>query len=321
MLDQYCGYTGYREQMPCPWNGLKPALPDWEIVLFFESLFPGHMEIVFTPESMLPPRNEKYNTHAHPERLSVPTPYSEGYDALLSDVPLDVLRSYPVVICLGEHEFLPQTVDRLIEYVRHGGRLCLTYQQAAQLGLKAPQDPAAKDGIAFYRLKRTGKVDLYGLRPDEVPAKIDPSRWTRWGQLVVYHPEEETAESLRARHEATRLLPYEERFIRDTKLLLSRLCAEYLPVEISGNIQYTVNRTRRGWLIGLFNNEGATKTHITPVVIDPSKNQTVMARVREESIQSANEWCEERDVPVRNGAVTVEVPPGEVRIVELIIRD
>jgi hypothetical protein len=36
---------------------------------------------------------------------------------------------------------------------------------------------------------------------------------------------------------------------------------------------------------------------------------------------TTNEWCEERGVPVRNGAVTVEVPPGEVRIVELIIRD
>ena len=36
---------------------------------------------------------------------------------------------------------------------------------------------------------------------------------------------------------------------------------------------------------------------------------------------TTNEWCKERGVPVRNGAVTVEVPPGEVRIVELIIRD
>ena len=139
--------------------------------------------------------------------------------------------------------------------------------------------------------------------------------------MVVHDPEKETEESLRARHEATRLLPYEERFIGETKRLLSRLRAEYLPVEISGNIQYTVNRTRRGWLIGLFNNEGATKTHITPVIIDPSKNQAVMARVREASVQSANEWCEERDLPVQNGAVTIEVPPGEVRIVELITRD
>ncbi|MGA2621604.1 MAG: hypothetical protein ABSF26_28720 [Thermoguttaceae bacterium] len=317
MFDEYCGYTGFREQVPCPWNGLKPSWSDWEIVLFFEALFPGHMELVFTPETMLPPRDERYKTHVHPERVSVPTPYSEGYDALLSSVPHDVLKSYPVVICLGEHEFLPQTVGKLVDYLRYGGRLCLTYQQAAQLGMKGGQDQTT----AFQKLRQAGKVDLYGLKPSEIPTDVDSSRWTRWGRLVVYEPEKETEDSLQARHEATKLLPHEERFVKETGQLLGHLCAEYLPVRVSGNIQYTLNRTRTGWLIGLFNNEGATKTHITPVVIDPSKTQRVTARAKEGNIKSAREWCEEKEVPVRNGEVTVEVPPGEVRIVELIAHE
>ena len=91
----------------------------------------------------------------------MPTPYSEAYDALLSNVPPDVLWCYPVVICLGEHEFLPQTVEKLVEYLRCGGHLCLTYQQAVQLGMKASQDQAAENGTAFHKLKQAGRVDLY----------------------------------------------------------------------------------------------------------------------------------------------------------------
>jgi hypothetical protein len=315
LFDEYCGYTGFREQIPCPWNGLKPSLPDWEIVLFFEALFPGHMELVFTRETMFPGRDERYKTHVHLERVSVPAPYSEGYDALLSSAPLHVLKSYPVVICLGEHEFLPQTVGKLVDYLQCGGHLCLTYQQAAQLDLKGGQDRTT----AFQKLRQSGKVDLYGLRPTEIPANIDSSRWTRWGRLVVHEPEKETEDSLRARHEATKLLPYEERFVKETGRLLSHLCAEYLPVRVSGSIQYTLNRTRAGWLVGLFNNQGATKTHITPVAIDLSKRQTVTVSAKEGNIKSAREWCQEKEVPVRNGEVAVEVQPGEVRIVELIL--
>jgi hypothetical protein len=116
-------------------------------------------------------------------------------------------------------------------------------------------------------------------------------------------------------------LPHEERFVKETGQFLGHLCAEYLPVRVSGNIQYTLNRTRTGWLIGLFNNEGATKTHITPVAIDPSKRRRVTARAMEGNVKSAREWCEEKEVPVRNGEVTVEVPPGEVRIVELLAQE
>ena len=311
LFDRYCGYTGFVECTPCPWNVLKPALPDWEIVLFFESLFPGHMLIEFTPEIM-GRRDENYKTYVYPERVSVTTPYGEGYDALLSSAPLDVLRCYPVIIGLGEHEFLPQTVDKLAEYLKHGGRLCLTYQQAAQLGWNTSPGQTVEGGTAFDRLKRAGKVDLYGLKPDEVSGDIDPSRWCRWGRLCVYYPEKETKESLRARYEATRLLPHEERLIQKTRMLLGRLCAEYMPVKITGNIQYTVNRTKTGWIVGLFNNEGATKTNITPVVIDPSKSQAVTVRLREGSVKASSEWCEERDVPVQDGAVRVEIPPGEV---------
>jgi hypothetical protein len=167
-------------------------------------------------------------------------------------------------------------------------------------------------------LRQAGRVDLYGLKPSEIPVNVDPSLWTRWGRLAVYEPEKETEDSLRVRHAATRLLPHEERFVEETSRLLGRLCAEYLPVRVSGNIQYTLNRTRTGWLIGLFNNEGATKTHITPVAIDPSKSQRVKVRAKGENIRSAREWCEEKEVPVRGGEATAEVPSGEVRIVELI---
>ena len=67
-----------------------------------------------------------------------------------------------MVICLGEHEFLPQTVDKLVEYLKCGGRLCLTFQQAAQLGGRRGRLQA--DGVSQVETSReNGLVRLEAL--------------------------------------------------------------------------------------------------------------------------------------------------------------
>jgi len=56
---------------------------------------------------------------------------------------------------------------------------------------------------------------------------------------------------------------------------------------------------------------------MTPVKLDPSKKKSVEIRLRRGRIKSVREWCLEKDLSAENQRFHVEVPPGEVRIVEI----
>jgi hypothetical protein len=69
------------------------------------------------------------------------------------------------------------------------------------------------------------------------------------------------------------------------------------------------------------NNDGIAKGNLTAVRTDRSRTKRITVRLKDHDIQSANEWCEDRRVEVADGdSVTVEVPAGEVRVLELTMR-
>lgn len=111
-----------------------------------------------------------------------------------------------------------------------------------------------------------------------------------------------------------------EEFTRDpaaTRELLERLTRLYLPVEVKGDIEYTLNRTPTGWLVGLLENKGAWKEPVGPVVFDAAMSPTVTLRPRHGRLVAAREWVEDREVAVADNKVAARVPPGCVRVVEL----
>jgi len=159
-------------------------------------------------------------------------------------------------------------------------------------------------------LRSAGSVTLFGLDEEHLPDQIDISRWytpAHWGA---------DAATLAARKKGVELLPYERHFRDDVTELISRLSHQYLPVTVSGDIEYTVNRAKDSWIIGLINNEGVTKERMTPVKLDPSKKRTITVSLKRGVAKSASEWCLERELEIHQNSVTVEIPPGEVRIVE-----
>lgn len=100
--------------------------------------------------------------------------------------------------------------------------------------------------------------------------------------------------------------------------ILDRLAKAHLPFEITGNVQYLINRTGQGWVIGLINNEGVTKEPRGPVVIDPSKKQQVTVRLRKGAWKQASEWVTDAPLKAVNNKVSLTIPPGEVRILECL---
>jgi hypothetical protein len=233
------------------------------------------------------------------DRRLVDSPYGDSFDVLLSNVRLDVLNAYPVVVCLGEHEFLPATCDRLLQYLKGGGRLFVTYSQAEQLGTR------------WDEFRQAGQVERYGLDKQDLPSTIETARWytpAHWGA---------DAATLAARKKAVELLPYERHFKSEVHRIISGLVEQYLPVRVSGEVEFLINRTSRGWIVGVVNNRGVTKENMRPVQIDPSKKQTVRVGLRSGLITQACEWCLTERLPIQADGVAVEVPPGELRIIEL----
>jgi hypothetical protein len=97
---------------------------------------------------------------------------------------------------------------------------------------------------------------------------------------------------------------------------MSRLFDRYVPVHVSGSVEFTVNRTRDSWVVGLINNHGVTKERMSPVRLDLSKKQAVTVSLKHGTARTASEWCSGQALKISQNSVTTEVPPGEVRITE-----
>jgi len=103
--------------------------------------------------------------------------------------------------------------------------------------------------------------------------------------------------------------------------LFAPLGERHMPVDVSGGrIEYTVSRNKAGWVIGLINNDGVAKGNLTPVRLDPSCAKRITVTLKKGMIGSASEWNTEGKLEVQANSVTLEVPAGEVRIVELSLK-
>jgi hypothetical protein len=277
MLDEHAGFNGFPLTQPRPWNVLPPTWEDRQISLFWETVFPRSMYLDF-----LPGVDDELS-----DRRLVASPYGDTFDALLSNASADVLASYPALFLVGPHGFDDDLVARLRDYVDAGGKLFAAY------GHDLP------DGIA----------ERYGTATERLPAEMDTVRWltpAHWGV------DEET---LRARKAGLAYLPYEQEFITSLRAKLQPLVESLLPVRVEGDVEYVVNRTADGWVVGLVNSYGVTKGRMTPVTLDESQARDVRISLRHGDIGETQEWVAGDTLPSGQGVAHVTVPAGEVRIV------
>jgi hypothetical protein len=95
----------------------------------------------------------------------------------------------------------------------------------------------------------------------------------------------------------------------------------WLPFWVEGNVAWTVNLTREGWMVGLFNNHGVTRSTATGDVFDEGKGQEVVIRFKDgpaacELLRVGRRGFKDGDMGVAGpGQVKVHVPAGDVRVV------
>jgi len=90
-----------------------------------------------------------------------------------------------------------------------------------------------------------------------------------------------------------------------------------MPVDVDGDVEWLVNRSKTGWIVTLMNAAGQAKPQqgITPT--DFRENRAVRIRSRV-PVASASDWLfpSETLTPKEN-ALDLVVPAGGVRIVQL----
>jgi hypothetical protein len=99
--------------------------------------------------------------------------------------------------------------------------------------------------------------------------------------------------------------------------LLTHIFTDATPVRVDGDVEKIINRTDKGWVVTLFNNNGVYKPQQGMAEVDRSAVITATVRLHSGAIQSAQEWISDRKLEIKGSKVSVNISPGGVAVVEI----
>ena len=256
----------------------------------------------------------------------VPGVFGNIFDVLVaSGSQKDAIDSYRAVVAGGELEWPAEWVTKLEDYIRNGGVVVLNSAQTKGLPmsllgvrLKAetgeahnarcllPNEAAPDLHGGIFRYTR---VDLTAAQPLMLTTSEQPdplvtvNRIGRGKLIFVAVPD---------------LLGEDDRMPPVVAHLLAHLASEATPVEVTGDVEYLINRNSNGWVVTLFNDSGVFKPQQGMAQVDRGATVTVKVRLRNQKISSAVDWITDANLGVAEGAiVNLTIPAGAIAIVEL----
>ncbi|MDQ3919179.1 MAG: hypothetical protein M3348_11950, partial [Acidobacteriota bacterium] len=118
------------------------------------------------------------------------------------------------------------------------------------------------------------------------------------------------------------LLGLDERLVPAAAHMLAHLLADAAPVAVRGDVEYLVNRNARGWVVTLINNRGVYKPQ--QGLAEVRRDEAADVTLELSSVARADEWTDDEELPVKHetgrDSATLRVPPGGVRVVELVTK-
>ena len=234
-------------------------------------------------------------------------------------VPLSLL-AYRAIVAGGRVEWSAEWIKRLDEYVRNGGTLVLN---AAQL----KNVPDQFSGVRL--LNNTGEAhnarclapneelqDLKGqiFRYEKVELKGATAFMTTLsGEPIVTVNKVGKGNVVFAG--VPDLLGEDERMTPFAAHMLAHVFADAVPVKVTGDVEYLINRNANGWVVTMLNNNGVFKTQQGMAQVD--RSAYVDVKIALTGLRSANEWTSETALKVEAGSISVRIAPGSLAIVEL----
>jgi hypothetical protein len=231
-----------------------------------------------------------------------------------------ILDTYPVVVLNGDIELSAAWGQALSRYVNNGGTILVSAGTLSGPGVAAlnlPKTDASRESDGFtwamsnksYDSQRFTYAPITGGQPlaTAKDGGVLAAAFTQGKGKLVYLS-------------VPRGLGLNARAMPALSLLLLHLRAGQMPIEVSGDVEWFVNRTQNGWIVTLLNPAGADKPQQGFVVtnFEAIRPATISTRL---PVKSAREWFTNADAntTAANGStsVSVTVPAGGVRIIEL----
>lgn len=270
---------------------------------------------------------------AAPDVQSMPSGvYGDIFDVLVDrPAKAKAMYQYPIVWAAGDVKLTGDMLPIVEDYVKQGGMLVTTITQAKDLperltGLKATGKSLAANQrfwsveteivdreVTPYALS---EVDLRGAKALAVAGvrgagvKLPP--------LITRH---------QVGHGAfiTILVPHglclDERAHPCLPVLMNALTDELVPIQVtvngkrpSGEIMYSFNKTKDGWLVALYNQRGIDKTQNGIARVDRTKFVDVVLRTKL-NVASVREMTEPRDLAIKGGEIAIRVAAGDMAVV------
>ena len=221
----------------------------------------------------------------------------------------ELLPSYRAVVVGGRVEWSNEWIQRLVEYVRNGGTVVLNAAQIKKLpeqflGVRLINDTGEAHnavclapGEEMQDLKgqifKYEKVELKGATPLITVPTGDP--------LVTVNKVGNGSVVFAAIPD---LLGEDERMTPFAAHMLAHVFADVVPLKVTGDVEYLVNRTTKGWIVTLLNSNGVFKPQQGMAQVDRSASVTVTITMKTD-----------------NRKATVQIPAGGLAIVEILAAD
>ena len=250
----------------------------------------------------------------------VPGVFGDIFDVFYADPAMpswQLLHTYPLTIVAGDIELTVDEGRKLNEYIRSGGTLVAADGQLRGPGadaLELPKLESSREAAGYRWLAaRNSKLSQrYSFRPivGGRPLATTP------GGLPVC-----TAHDRGKGRLVFLSVPYALGLDKQVVPIMAELVADctrgLMPVEVVGDVQWLVNRTPDGWLVTLINSAGDMKPQQGIFPVDFRENRTVSIRSQVPIASAKDRLLESDKFTVENNAVSVLVPAGGVRIMEL----
>jgi len=231
------------------------------------------------------------------------------------------IDSYPVVIVAGDIELTAAEGERLARYVAQGGTLLVADTHVTGPGWSALHVPACAEPAEAcgYRWLDEGSVvpsQRYRYRAilqgDEAMRRLAA---TPEGHCICAALDRGAGRLIYL--SVPRGLGIDQAAHPLVARLLAHASRGLMPCEVGGDVEWMVNRFAAGWLVTLLNPAGQDKPPqgITPT--DYRQNRTVIIRCHVPVTTARDRLFPTDQLVVASQSVTLEVPAGALRMIEL----
>lgn len=258
----------------------------------------------------------------------VPGVYGDMFDVIFAypdAAKWKTIDSYPVTIVAGDIDLTAAEGARLAQYVENGGTLLvadahLTGPGLAALKLPAVSAPAEAYGYRWMDGAEVQPSQLFRYKPITPAADLRPLATTPDGQTFCASADRGKGRLVYL--SAPRGSGIDKNVLPVVPRLFAHLTRGLMPVEVSGDVNWLLNRTDTGWLVTLMNPAGQLKPQhgITPTDYKESRPVTIRSLVpittaRDRLLPTDKLVVDKTTVPT--GTIKLEVPAGAVRVIEL----